>query len=212
MRHARHDRAERRVAQRRVDAERLQQRRQAEPAQRPQGGVLHADAARARQRQAADGDLLDAAGVAARRRAAGQQLLGDALRLGLHRGRRVAEQVALAVEDLLDALAQQRPAFAVDVEVAAEVEQRALADAGAVALGAHQAVGVVDGAVGGACPGASDEHGADDSGGGRPHQHLFFILWHYIRPPAMPIQWNQQLTPPGWSGKAVSAGKTRPGW
>ena len=34
------------------------------------------------------------------------------------------EQVRLAGERLLDALAQQRPAFAVDVEVAAQVEWR----------------------------------------------------------------------------------------
>ena len=58
-------------------------------------------------------------------------------------------ELAPAVEDRLDALAQQRPELAVDVEVAAEVEQRALADAATVALGADQAVGVVDGAVGG---------------------------------------------------------------
>ena len=115
-------------------------------------------ALRPRQRQAVDGDGLDAAaGVVRRHRAARQQPRGDALRLGLHGGRRVGEQLALAVEDLLDALAQQRPAVAFDVEVAAEVEQRALADAAAVAFGADEAVGVVDGAVGGAGPGASDE-------------------------------------------------------
>ena len=45
---------------------------------------------------------------------------GDALRLGLHGLGDVAEQVALAVEDGLDALARQRPEVAVDVEVAAE--------------------------------------------------------------------------------------------
>ncbi len=180
VRHARDDRAERRVAQRGADAERLEQGRQAELAQRPQRGALDADRARPRQRQAADGDRLDAGGGFRRRRAAGQQLLGDALRLGLRGGRRVAEQVALAVEDLLDALAQQRPVVAVDGEVAAEVEQRALAHAAAVALGADQAVGVVDGAVGGAGPGASDEHGGDDSGGGGPTQGPSLILWHYI--------------------------------
>ena len=50
----------------------------------------------------------------------GEQLRGDALRLGLHGLGDVAEQVALAVEDGLDALARQRPEVAFDVEVAAE--------------------------------------------------------------------------------------------
>ena len=160
LRHARDDRAERRVAQRGVDAERLQQGRQAEFAGRPQRGVLDADGARPRQRQAVDGDRLDAAGGVRRRRAAGEQLRGDALRLRLHGLRGLREELDAAVEDLFDALARQRPEFAVDVEVAAEVEQRSLADAVAVAFGADQAVGVADGAaVGGAGSGASDEHG-----------------------------------------------------
>ena len=129
-------------------------------AQRPQRRVLDAGGARPRQRQAVDGDGLDAAaGVVRRHRAAREQPRGDALRLRLHGLGDVAEQLALAVEDLLDALAQQRPEVAFDVEVAAEVEQGSLADAAAVALGADEAVGVVDGAVGGAGPGASDEHG-----------------------------------------------------
>ena len=185
LRHARDDRAERRVAQRGVDAERLQQRRQAEFAERPQRGVLDADGARPRQRQAVDGDRLDAAGgVVRRRRAAGQQLRRDALRLRLHGLRGVREELDAAVEYLFDALAQQGPEFAVDVEVAAEVEQRSLADAAAVAFGADQAVGVIDGtAVGGAGSGASDEHGGDDRAGRGPWQDMLDKLWHYIRLP-----------------------------
>ena len=65
-------------------------------------------------------------------------------------------------------------------EIAAEVEQGALADAAAVAFGAHQTVGVVAVAVGLTGLGAADEHGGDGSGGGRWAQDPKFILWHYI--------------------------------
>ena len=96
------------------------------------------------------------------------QLRDDALRLALDVRRHVVEQVGLPRERRLDALAARRPAFAVDVEVAA------------VAFGAHQAVGVVAGAVGLTGLGAADEHGGDGSGGGRRAQDPKFSLWHYI--------------------------------
>ena len=99
--------------------------------------------------------------------------------LALDVRRHVVEQVGLPRERRLDALAERGPAFAVDVEVAAEVEQGALADAAAVAFGAHQAVGVVAGAVGLTGLGAADEHGGDVSGGRRRVQDPKFILWHY---------------------------------
>ena len=184
-RHARDDRTERRVAQRGVDAERLQQGRQPQLRERPQGDVLRADAAWPHQGQGVDRHRLQVAGrlrVAGRGRlrAAGDQLRDDALRLALDVRRHVVEQVGLPRERRLDALAERGPAFAVDVEVAAEVEQGALADAATVAFGAHQAVGVVAGAVGLTGLGAADEHGGDVSGGRRRVQDPKFILWHYI--------------------------------
>ena len=114
----------------------LQQGRQPQLRERPQGDVLRADAARPHQGQGVDRHL--------------------------------------------DARAERGPASAVDVEVAAEVEQGALADAAAVAFGAHQAVGVVAGAVGLTGLGAADEHGGGGSGGGRRAQDPKLILWHYI--------------------------------
>ena len=158
-RHARDDRAERRVAQRRVDAERREQRRKAEFAERPQRDVLDADRARPGQHQGVHGDRVDAAaGVAVARGTPGEELRDDALRLALDVPGHVVEQLRLAGQRLLDALAQQRPQAAVDVEVAAEVDQRALADPAAVAFRTDQAVGVVGPAVGLPGLGAPDEH------------------------------------------------------
>jgi hypothetical protein len=75
-------------------------------------------------------------------------------------------QISLATQQLLDAGAQQPPMLALDREVAAEVEQGALADLARVALALHESVGVIGLAVfGGAGSGASDEHGEQDSSG-----------------------------------------------
>ena len=121
--------------QRGVDAERLQQGRQPQLRERPQGDVLRADAAWPHQGQGVDRHRLQVAvrlrvAGRGRLRAAGDQLRDDALRLALDVRRHVVEQVGLPRERSLDALAERGPAFAVDVEVAAEVEQGALADAG----------------------------------------------------------------------------------
>ena len=86
----------------------------------------------------------------------------------------------LTVEDLVDALAQCGPLGLGNLEVAAEVEQGALADLRAGALAAHEAVGVVGLAVGMAGLGASDEHGGDGTGGGCRCQGILERLWHYI--------------------------------
>ena len=75
-------------------------------------------------------------------------------------------QIALAVEQLPDAGAQNRPVMAFEREVAAEVEQRALPDLLACALRAHQAMRIIDlAARAGAGSGAPDEHGAQHRDG-----------------------------------------------
>ena len=84
---------------------------------------------------------------------------GDTLGFFLERRWRVVEQRRLAVANLVDALAQQGPLFARDLEVAAEVEQGVLSNFGPDPLAVDQAVGVVGLAVGTAGLRASDEHG-----------------------------------------------------
>ena len=79
------------------------------------------------------------------------------LDLAGHLGQR---QSMLGTQDLLDPRTQQRPIGLRDREVATEIEQGTLADAGAAALGADQAMGEVAFAVGGGAGlGAADEHG-----------------------------------------------------
>ena len=102
--------------------------------------MLRADAARPHQDDRHRRRWSERIAGRGRLRAAGDQLRDDALRLALDVRRHVVEQLGLPRERRLDALAERGPAFAVDVEVAAEVEQGALADAAAVAFGAHQAV------------------------------------------------------------------------
>ena len=100
--------------------EHLRTTHEAARVQRPQGDVLRADAARPHQGQGVDRHRLQVAG----------RLRDHALRLALDVRRHVVEQPCLPRERRLDALAERGPAFAVDVEVAAEVEQGTLADAG----------------------------------------------------------------------------------
>ena len=147
--------------------------------QRPQSHLLDAHASRTCQFQGIDVHRLHVARrrrlvqrFPARRRGSRQQLRGDALGLLLDGRGRVVEQRRLTVEDLVDALAQCGPLGLGNLEVAAEVEQGALADLGAGALAAHEAVGVVGLAVGMAGLGASDEHGGDGNGGGRRCQDI----------------------------------------
>ena len=92
---------------------------------------------------------------------AGEQLRGDALRFLLdRRGKSDWEQCVLRAQELIEAPTEGGPAGLRDEEVATEIEQGALADAGADAFGADQAVGEVAFAVGGgASLGTADEHG-----------------------------------------------------
>ena len=70
------------------------------------------------------------------------------------------QQRILGAEKLLDTGAQQRPIGLRDREMAAEIEHRALADAGAAALGLNEAMGKVVFAVGGGAGlGTAYEHG-----------------------------------------------------
>ena len=104
---------------------------------------LDADAAGADQAQRVDVDPLDVgrcAGRRARLRAAGEQLRGDALRFVLDGARAIGHQRCLAAEHVGDPGAQQRPLWLSNVEVAPEVEQRALAHGVAEAFGVDQAV------------------------------------------------------------------------
>ena len=142
VRQPRHDRGHRRRAQRRVDAQGRQQLHQAQPLDRPQPHLLDAHAARARQleRRHVHADRI-ARRLGVPGPAAGQQLRGDPLRFFLNRSRRIVDERRLAVQDLVDAPAQLRPRLFGQVEIAAEVQQRALADLGAVALAVHEAGG-----------------------------------------------------------------------
>ena len=113
MRQAPDDRAHRRRAQRPVDSQLGQKARQAQLRQRPQSDLLDAHASRARQFQGIDVHRLNVARrrrlvrrFRRRRRGPSQQLRGDALGLLLDRCWRVVKQRRLAVEDLVDALAQ----------------------------------------------------------------------------------------------------------
>ncbi|MDE0512700.1 MAG: hypothetical protein OXI88_13030, partial [Gammaproteobacteria bacterium] len=79
--------------------------------------------------------------------------------MGLQRRRAIGVQGQLTGAQRLDALAQNGPVLAGDVEVATEIEQRALTHFPADALGAHQTVGVIGLAGGGGAGfGAADEH------------------------------------------------------
>ena len=79
-----------------------------------------------------------------------QQQGRDALRFGLDRLGELGDQRLLAVEQVLDPGAQPRLGRGLDLEVAAEVQQRALPDLVAAAFAADQSAGAVAGAVRGA--------------------------------------------------------------
>ena len=93
--------------------------------------------------------------------AAGEQLRGDLLRFLLDGGRAIGHQRRLAAQRFVDAGAQQRPVRLSNLEVAAEIEQGALAHGAAEAFGVHQAMGEVRLAVLGAPGlGAPNKHDA----------------------------------------------------
>ena len=163
--HARNDAGHGERALRAVEAQSLQKPFQAKLLHRPQTDMLDPRRARADQLQRADIHRLQI-GAAAGRRAV-EQLRDKALGMPLNlcrTGQR--HQIALAVEQLPDAGAQNRPVMAFEREIAAEVEQRALPDLLACALRAHQAMRIIDlAARAGAGSGAPDEHGAQHRSG-----------------------------------------------
>ena len=154
--------ADRRRAQGAVDAQRGQQRRQAQLLERPQADLLHTDAAGADQAQRVDVHRLHVCRSGGRSaRAADYQLRGDPLRFLVYGGRAIGYQRRLARQGVGDAGAQQRPVCLGNVEVAPEVEQGALAHGAAEAFGVHEAmreVGLTR--IGPAGLGAPNEHGA----------------------------------------------------
>ena len=137
------DGAGRRRAQRAVDTQLGQQRRQAQLLQRPQADLFDPDAAGADQAQRVDVDRLHVCrpgGRCPRRCAAGDQLCGYPLRFVFDGGRAIGHQGRLAGQDVVDAGAQQRPLCLGNVEVASEIEQGALADGVVDALGVDEAM------------------------------------------------------------------------
>ena len=135
---------------------------------RPQADLLHADAAGSHQAQGTHVDRLHVCGTAGRPACpAGDQLGADALGFLLDAGRTIDEHWRLAVQDVLDARAQPRPFCVGDVEVAAEVEEGALADGFSDALGVNEPMGEVGlSGLGAASLGAPDEHGVTIRGRG----------------------------------------------
>ena len=149
--------------------------------------MLQADAARTHQLQGVEIDLLEALGIgraiggsagrtcgtsgmsgmsslsscdAGRRRLQGDQLSGVALSQGLARlGQARLDQGALTTHQLVDARSQRCPQLRRQIEMAAQVEQRALLDAGARTGALHKSVGDV-GLAGDATAGLGtpDEH------------------------------------------------------
>ena len=173
LRQAGDDGADGSGAQRRAEAQGLEQCAQAELAQGPQGRVLDPHCVRPHQcqRSHVHGLHIPVRRVPARRPVAGEQLLGDVPGMGLQCWRAIGVQGLLAGAQRLDALAQGGPVLTGDAEVAAEVEQRALAHRIAAALCTHQAVGIVGLAGGGSAGfGAADEHTGEHTGGRRACQ------------------------------------------
>ena len=100
-------------------------------------------------------------GSARQRYLTGQQLIRDALRFLLDLGGNIGQRGdMLGAQDLLETGTEQWPTGLREIEVAPEIEQGALADAGAAAFGTDQAMGEVVFAVGASAGmGAAHEHG-----------------------------------------------------
>ena len=192
----RHDRTHRRRTQGRVDPQPGQQLHQTQALERPQPHLLDTDATRARQRKRIHihrDQIARRLGVP--RPAPRQELRRNPLCLGFDRLRHVVEQRRLAVEDLVDAPAQVRPLRLGEIEIAAEVQQGALAHLGAVAPAFHEAVGVVVLGAGTAGEGSAHKHGGDGSGAAPGCQPINIVLWHYIGRSTATNTRNQRVTP-----------------
>ena len=170
-RHAGDDGAERRGALRTAQTQPRQQWDQLHLLYGPQSELFDADRAWSQQLERGEVDVVEVtfAGLAVvllgcrcgKRHAGGEQLRGDTLRFLFDLGANIgAQQRILGTQLLFDTTAQQRPIGLRQREPAAEIEQGTLADAGAAAFGAHQAVGEVALAVGGGAGlSAAHEHG-----------------------------------------------------
>ena len=183
------DGAGRRSAQRAVDAQLGQQGRQAQLLQGPQADLLDADAAWAHQAQRVDIDRLHVGRPGGRflhECAAGDQLCGYALRFVFDGGRAVGHQRRLAGQDVVESGAEQRPLRLGNVEVASEIEQGALSDGVADALGAHEAMREVGLSVFGP-PGlrAPNEH-TPTIAGARPQGNVIFTIMALHSAPPTP--------------------------
>ena len=159
-RHAADDRGHRRGALRRVEPQAFQQPLETELLHRPKPDMLDARRTRTHRLRAVHVDRLNVRTTDGIGRRAAQQLRGNPLRLPFHVfGTGELDQRDLAVEQLPDPGAQRRPVPAFDGKLAAEVQQRALADPLAAAFRADQAIREIGlAALGGAAPGAPDEH------------------------------------------------------
>ena len=175
-------------ALRAVEAQPLQQGLQPELLHRPSPDLLDAHRAWADQLQRADVHRPQIAAPGRGGCRASEELRRDALGMPLHlfrTGRR--HQLALAVEQLLDAGAQDRPVPSLDREVAPQIEKGTLADPVAAALRAHQAMREIDLAAStGAGPGAPDEHEAQNSGGRKRQEQPNQNIMALHRNPAKP--------------------------
>ena len=178
--HAPDQQGQRGLALRQRQAQFGQQGRQAELAGGPQGGVFDADRARSGQFQGSDVDALAIrcrGGRAVRRcrwrgirqlDASMQQAVDDVLGFGLDGGRASdRQQDVLGVEQLADTQTEAAPVCFGDGKLRAEIEQGALADLGALALGLDEAEGGIVLAIARAGASAADEHTPREHGGGR---------------------------------------------
>ena len=113
-----------------------------------------------------------AVGGTRQRNLSNQQLRGDVLSGVLDlAGRSGERQSMLGTQELIETGTEQRPRGLGEREVAAEIEQGALANASADTLGTDQAIGEVVFAVGGGAGlSAADEHGMSRRYGEQPRR------------------------------------------
>ena len=163
-------------ALRTVEPQPLQQRDQLHLLHGPQGDLFDSYAARAQQLQRIDVEAVEVAVGSMilrhrdtrQRHLAGEQLSGDTVRFLLDFLGFVGErQRLLGTEDLIETGTEQGPGGLGQGEVAPEIEQGTLADAGADALGTDQTVGEVGFAVGGGAGAGAGQCRCERS-------------WHYI--------------------------------
>ena len=159
MRHACDDARKGTTALAPIETQLIEQSGQAQHVEGRNGGMLDADGAPVAVTHGSDIDRLPVRRGGLHTLAL-QQPCGDPACLGFElRCQGFEAECRLARQQLLDALAQQRPCIALDGEVSSQVEQGSLADLAVTALVLDEAVGEAWRAV--ACsagPGGADEH------------------------------------------------------